>query len=489
MRGMKSTSIAQLRGQLARLELSFSELLQAHIGRITRQNPRLNALPTLCLDRAIEEARQLDNMMAKGRNKKSSASVGPLAGMPYCAKDMFETAGIRTTFGSPLFQDHVPANDSEIVRRIRGAGALLVGKSNTPEFAAGSQTFNTVFGVTRNPWDPDRTCGGSTGGGAVALATEMVCLADGSDLAASLRNPASFCGVTGLRPSSHLDPRLQTGANPFNTLSMVGPMGRSVDDTRELFLAIFDPLGCRPDRSLQQWVELRTQQSKARADQRRGRRLRIGWCPDWGGLPVEHAVTDAMQRCEDQLRMQHIELVPGFPDLPDLRSAFLTLRGEYFVAEFSDLYAQHKSQLKDTVVWNIEQGLLLNAQQITDAQKIRGVARAALTDYMNAHQLDAIAGPTNQVLPFDLNTPYITEINGQPLETYIDWLASNFMITMAGLPAISIPAGFAAPVEGAPALPVGLQLVGRWAEDLELLNVAEAIESVLAPMNHSRRLP
>ena len=159
------------------------------------------------------------------------------------------------------------------------------------------------------------------------------------------------------------------------------------------------------------------------------------------------------------------------------------------MAEFSALYAQHKTALKDTVVWNIEQGLALNAQQITDAQRVRGIAHAQLTDYMNAHGLDALAGPTNQVLPFDLTTPYITEINGQALDTYIDWLASNFMITVAGLPAVSIPAGFAAPAPNAPTLPVGLQLVGRWGQDLALLNTAEAIESAVAPLNHSRRLP
>ena len=486
---MNTVSIAHLRRQLARSEVSFTELLQDHARRIAHRNPELNALPTLCLDRAFDEARQLDKILARSTKTRSPRAVGSLAGMPYCAKDMFDTEGVRTTLGSPLYAENIPRKDAEIVRRIRSAGAVLVGKSNTPEFAAGSQTFNTVFGATRNPWDTSRTCGGSTGGGAVALATGMVCVADGSDLAASLRNPASFCGVTGLRPSSHLEPRLQSGANPFNTLSMVGPMGRSVDDTRELFLAIFDPEGCAPVRGLEDWVDVRASQARRRAQVRRKRPTRIGWCPDWGGLPVERAVGGAMQRCADQLRAEGIELVDGFPELPDVRSAFLTLRGEYFVAEFSALYAQHKTALKDTVVWNIEQGLALNAQQITDAQRVRGIAHAQLTDYMNAHGLDALAGPTNQVLPFDLTTPYITEINGQALDTYIDWLASNFMITVAGLPAVSIPAGFAAPAPNAPTLPVGLQLVGRWGQDLALLNTAEAIESAVAPLNHSRRLP
>ncbi len=484
---MDAPTISDLRRQIAGAKVSCSEVLEAHIAQIEARNPELNALPTLCLDRARAESRRLDDQLVRSRKTKANAPLGPLTGMPYAAKDMFDTEGVRTTYGSPLFQDHIPQRDAEIVRRVRASGAVLIGKSNTPEFAAGSQTFNTVFGATRNPWDLTRTCGGSTGGGAVALATGMVTLADGSDLAASLRNPASFCGITGLRPSSHLDPRLQTGANPFNTLSMVGPMGRTVADTRELFLAIFDPDGCRPQRSLNDWVALRDQQAKDRRATRRRRRLRIGWAPHWGSLPVAHAVDHAMRRCEAQLRRRGIDLIEGFPELPDVRSGFLTLRGEYFVAEFSDLYARHASALKDTVVWNIEQGLALSAQQIADAHKIRGATLTRITDHMNQHRLDAIIGPTNQVLPFDLHTPYITRINDQSLETYIDWLASNFIITMAGLPAISIPAGMAAERDAERPLPVGLQAVGRWGQDMDLLDVAEILETALAPLNASRR--
>ncbi|MBU3725592.1 MAG: amidase [Burkholderiaceae bacterium] len=476
-------SISEARRQLTTGRISARELLAEHQRIIAEHNGPLNALPTLCLARAEEEADRLDKTLAAQRAGRKATGVGPLAGMAYCAKDMFDSEGVRTTYGSPIFANRIPEKDAEIVRRIRQAGALLIGKSNTPEFAAGSQTFNKVFGATRNPWSTGRTCGGSTGGGAVALATNMVMLADGSDLAASLRNPASFCSVTGLRPSSHLEPRLQTGLNPFNTLSMVGPMARTIADLRECFLAIFDPEGCAPNRTLQAWVELRDAQARQRAAIAAGKNtkhLRLGWAPDWGGLPVQQEVAAQMQACADQLSAKGITLVTGFPKLPDVRQAFLTLRGQFFVAEFGELYAHHRAELKDTVIWNIEQGMRITAPEIARAEKIRALARTRIEEYMQEHQLDALAGPTNQVLPFDLETPYITNINGIELDTYIDWLASNFIFTVAGMPALSLPAGFAKESATGALLPLGLQLVGRWADDMALMDTAERIESILS---------
>lgn len=478
-------TIAESRRLLAQGKISAAELLAEHQRIIDQRNGDLNALPTLCLERAGQEAKHLDKTLSAQRAGKSAADVGPLAGMAYCAKDMFDTAGVRTTYGSPIFASRIPEKDAEIVRRIRQAGAILVGKSNTPEFAAGSQTFNKVFGATRNPWDTSRTCGGSTGGGAVALATNMVMLADGSDLAASLRNPASFCSVAGLRPSSHLEPRLQSGLNPFNTLSMVGPMARTIADLRECFLAIFDPQGCAPNRTLKEWVALRDHQARHRMQHARGnarKRPRIGWAPDWGGLPVQPEVSTQMQACAQRMSEAGVELVTGFPKLPDVRQAFLILRGQFFVAEFGELYAHHRDALKDTVIWNIEQGMGLTAAEIARAEKIRALARNRIEDFMQEHRLDALAGPTNQVLPFDLETPYITNINGIELDTYIDWLASNFIFTVAGLPALSLPTGLVKEAATGSELPVGLQLVGRWAEDMALMDTAEQLESIFSPL-------
>lgn len=490
-------SIAHLREQLIRGGRSALELLTHCRDSIERLNPTLNALPTLCLDRAQDEAKKIDQALHHERTKKTTRPglpLGPLAGMPYCAKDIFETAGVRTTYGSPIFQHSIPKKDAAIVARLRQSGAVLIGKSNTPEFAAGSQTFNTIFGATKNPWDLARTCGGSTGGGAVALATQMTVIADGSDLAASLRNPASFCGITGLRPSSHLEPRLQAGLNTFNTLSMVGPLARNIADLREMFLAIFDSAGCAPraGQRLADWASLRTHQAQSRlAAMPSKRKIRLGWAPDWGGLPLETAVAETLEAAKAELVRHGIELVEGFPQLPDYRQAFLTLRGEYFVHEFNELYQHHRASLKDTVVWNIEQGLALSCEAIAKAHKIRAACLKKVELYMREHNLDALAGATAQVLPFDLDKPFIDEINGHKLDTYVDWLASNFWVTIAGLPAVSLPAGFA-PIPhatggplGQGRLPVGLQLVGLWGQDLRLLDLAEKIETHLTPLTRS----
>jgi amidase len=482
MTALQLPTIAETRRLMATRKASATELLEEAAGRISAHNSTLNALPTLCLDRAREESRRVDRLLS-GRGKSSTSGLGPLAGQPYCAKDMFDTQGVRTTYGSVIFKDHVPTADAEIVARIRRAGAILVGKSNTPEFAAGSQTFNRVFGATRNPFDTERTCGGSTGGGAVALASGMVSIADGSDLAASLRNPASFCGVAGMRPSSHLEPRLQPGRDPFNTLSMVGPLARSIADLREIFLAIFDPAGCAPVRDLSHWVELRDHQDRDRrwgGKSRKRRKLpRIGWAPSWDRLPVEPAVSLAMDEFAARASRAGIHLLEGFPRLPDVRSAFLTLRGEYFVAELGELYESHRQDLKDTIIWNIEQGLGLAVTDIVRAHGTRATARACIEQYMDTHQLDAIAGPSSQVLPFGLDMPYVEQIGTTRLETYIDWLASNFFVTVAGLPAISMPAAVATAPGSQTQLPVGLQLIGRWGDDMHLLDIAQAIEETL----------
>lgn len=476
-------SIADSRRLMANGQISASELLADAIRQIERHNPAINALPTLCLDRALQEARNLDDQLMPSRRTPTAGRFGPLTGQPYCAKDLFDTQDVRTTYGSTIFAHHVPDRDDDVVARIRRAGAVLLGKSNTPEFAAGSQTFNRVFGATRNPHDPTRTTGGSTGGGAAALACGMVNVADGSDLAASLRNPASFCGVAGMRASSHLDPRLQPGRDPFNTLSVVGPMARSIADLREIFLAIFDPQGCLPQRSLSQWVALRDRQESARIRRRNawrgGRQLRIGWAPTWDRLAVDAAVSQAMDRFASRAAGAGMTLVEGFPILPDVRSAFLALRGEYFVAELGTLHRQHPGELKDTIVWNIEQGLRLTTAELIEARKIRAATRICIERYMDDHQLDVVAGPTCQVLPFDLQTPYVEQIGETRLETYIDWLASNFFVTVAGLPAISLPCETSMAADTGATLPVGLQLIGRWGADMDLLDAAQVIEETL----------
>ena len=398
--------------------------------------------------------------------------VGPLVGLPWVSKDVFDTAGLRTTLGSPIFADRVPRADAPVVKRLREAGALLVAKSNTPEFAAGSQTFNAVFGATRNPHDPTRTCGGSSGGSAVALATGMAVVADGSDLASSLRNPASFCGVVGMRPSTRLDPSLADGPNAFDTLSMIGPMGACVDDCRRVHEAMFERPAPRP---IAAWIE----RDAGRRPPKPAGALRLAWSADLGGLPVQAPVRAAFLRAIDALRDAGVALVEAHPDFDGADEAFMTLRGLYFVEWLGELLESERARMKDTVVWNIEQGLALDARRIAGAQRLRSTVFRRTASFMAG--FDAFLLPTAQVLPFALDVPHPTAIDGVPLATYVDWLKTCYWISASGHPALSLPCGRARDGDGPP-LPVGLQAVGRWNEDGALFDVAQTLESVLEPL-------
>ena len=464
-----------------------SDALGQCLAAIDRWNPAVNALPTLLgRDALFAGAERIDAAVRGG------AAVGALPGLPYAAKDTHRTAGIRTTRGSPIFADDVPDANDPIVQRLLDADALLLGKSNTPEFAAGSQTFNPVLGTTRNPWDLGRTVGGSSGGGAAALATGMVLVADGSDLAASLRNPASFCGVAGLRPSSKSQPALGMHANVFSTLSMVGPMARCIDDLRLINRAIFAPSDRRP---IVGWAQslLAETAGTGRGAQVLGRggagprdpaSLRIAWSIDCDGAmpvsaPVRRAMTDAIAR----LRDAGVQLVETAPDFSGADACFQTLRGLYFVEMLGELYRTERARMKETVVWNIEFGLSLDSTQIAAATLARSRIFQRVADFMSRY--DAWLLPTAQVLPFAIDVPYPTEIDGRPLETYIDWLRSCYWISAAGHPAISLNAGFAS--DSGPPLPVGLQLMGRWDADEALLDVAESVETILAPIAEAVR--
>ena len=447
--------------------LSPAELLERCHGAIDRHDGSLNALPTR-RDRAScrEEAQRAERAIRGGE------PVGPLIGLPYAAKDIFDTEGLRTTLGSPIFAERVPSADAPVVRRLREAGAVLIAKSNTPEFAAGSQTFNPVLGITRNPHDPTRTVGGSSGGAAAALATGMTVVADGSDLAASLRNPASFCGVVGMRPSAGLDPRLNDGPNAFDALSVIGPMGRCVDDVRIVGAAIGRPAAARP---LADWIDGWT----ARAPTPAPRTLRMAWSADCGGVPLAAPVRMAFQRAIAALDEAGVELVEACPDFSGADEAFMTLRGLYFVEWLGELYARERVRMKDTVVWNIEQGLALDAAAIARAQRLRSAVFRRVAAFLES--FDAFLLPTVQVLPFPLDLPFPTDVDGAPLATYIDWLKTCYWISASGHPALSVPCGWARDRDSAP-LPVGLQLVGRWRGDARLLDVAETVETVLAPL-------
>ncbi len=474
-------------------ERTPAELARACFETMDLLDSRINALPTrVAREQVLEQAERAGQAIRRGE------PVGSLAGLPYAAKDTHATAGLRTTFGSPIFADHVPDENDPVVQRLLDAGAILVAKSNTPEFAAGAQTFNPVLGKTVNPWDPRRTAGGSSGGSAAALACGMAAVADGSDLGGSLRNPASFCGVAGLRPSSIADPGMRASANGFSSLSMVGAMAPRVADLRWVNRAIHSPSAARP---MAQWLELLEREAVARQQPARDSSgtsqaapadafaarglLRLAWTIDAGGaMPVAEPVRRAMRRVVERLHEEagagRLELVEAFPDFSGADECFQVLRAEYFVENWGELYRNERPRMKDTVVWNIEQGLALDAARIAAASVMRSQIFGRVARFMRGY--DAWLLPSAQVLPFAHDVAYPTEVNGEPLATYIDWLKSCYWITVSGHPGLSIPAGFETDFGDPQAgqLPVGLQLMGRFGADEALLDVGERIETLLA---------
>jgi amidase len=425
--------LALLRGR----EASAREVLDAHLARIDAWNPVVNAIVTRTTELAVARAAALDEAIAAGRGP------GPLHGLPVAHKDLVDTAGIRTTYGSLVFEDHVPDADEPFVTAVRDAGAVLVGKTNTPEFGAGSHTFNAVFGVTRNPYDVSKTAGGSSGGAAAALATGMVPIADGSDLGGSLRNPASFCNVVGFRPSLPDDDPLE--------LSTDGPMARTVRDAARLWSVMSG------DRRL---ADVESPTAGAR----------VAWAPAFAGtLPVEPDVASTVAASAPVFEALGCELVDEYPDLRDVRDVFLTLRARSYATEFGPLLDDHRDRIKATVVWNIEQGLALTDEDVDRALETMRRLRAGAASFFE--RVDFLVQPVAQVLPFDAGLEYPRAVEGVPMTTYLDWMASCWQITVLGGPSLSVPCGFTPS-----GLPVGLQIVGRRGEDADVLALAAAFE-------------
>jgi len=451
-------------------------LLERCFAAIDAHEHVVNALPTrVDRDRARAAAGELAARIERGE------AVGPLAGLPYCAKDTHATAGLRTTWGSPIFAAHVPRRNDPVVQRVLDAHAVLIAKSNTPEFAAGAQTFNPVFGATRHPLDPSLTVGGSSGGGAAALACGMTVVADGSDLGGSLRNPASFCGVVGMRPSSTAEPALRNAPNAFGTLNQIGALGARGADLRIAHRAIRTP---QPRRPLAQWLDAWDAEARRRAA-RSSHPLRLAWSIDCGGsMPVAADVRSAFARAIERLRDCDVPLVEAWPDLSGADDCFQVLRAEHFVENWAGLYETERARLKDSVAWNIAQGLALDVARVAAAARLRSAIFERVAGFVA--DFDAWLLPTTQVLPFPIAVAYPTEIDGEPLRTYIDWVASCYRITVSGHPALTLPGGFARPGQVGAAMPVGLQLVGRFGEDEALLDVGERVETLLAPLNDAR---
>jgi amidase len=443
--------------QLARLlkarKISAVEVVRAFIARIERVNPKVNAIVTFLPEAALKAAKVLDR----------SKSKPPLAGLPIAYKDLVPTKGVRTTFGSLVYENHVPHEDHLIVERLAAAGAILIGKTNSPEFGAGSQTFNKVFGVTRNPYDLSKTAGGSSGGAGAAVAAGLLPFADGSDLAASLRNPGNYCNVVGFRPTPGRVPSWPA-ANAWDTLSVIGPMARSVDDCAFLLSAMAGP-DPRAPASISE-----PGSAFSKLPKRDFKKVRIAWSRDLGGLPMDPRISSVLQTQKQVFENLGCTVEEAEPDFSDATEAFETLRAVSFLGRFGPLLKEHRDKLKDTLIWNIEQGMRLSPENIARAAQMRSELFHRMRVFLERYEF--LLCPVNQLPPFPADVEWPREIAGVKMENYLDWMKSCYYITITSHPAISVPAGFTP--EG---LPVGLQIVGRYRADLSVLQLAKAFES------------
>src|SRR5712691_7420507 len=401
MEDLADLSATELRRLVGARAVSPVEVVQACLARLERHNPIINAVVTLN-PRALDDARELERRLARGE------PPGPLCGLPVGIKDVTPVAGLRTTFGSPLYQDYVPAEDALVVQRLRAAGAVILGKTNCPEFAAGGNTFNEVFGRTRNPWDPALSAGGSTGGGCAALATGMIALAEGTDLGGSLRIPASFCGVVGLRPSVGLVPTWPSDW-PWDTLQVTGPVARTAADAALMLQAVCGPSPLAP---LAQPVGgpggVRDFVGAVATGVPPG--LRVAYCPDIAGIGIDPAIEDVCRRAACALEQLGAGVEVVQLDLAFARPAFLALRGLWFVAQM----------------------------------------------HSRLDKLHRLVTPCMAVPPFPVEQNYPATVAGKKMETYVDWIAPTFVLSLTGLPVASVPCGL-----DPDGLPVGLQIVGK----------------------------
>ena len=449
------TPARKLAQMLKARKISATEVLKSFIAQIERVNPKVNAIVTFVPELALSAAKRFDS-------KKKLPDRGPLAGLPIAYKDLIPTKGIRTTFGSRIFEKKLPDENHLIVERLSQAGAITLGKTNTPEFGAGSQTFNAVFGATRNPYDLSKTCGGSSGGAAVAVACGMLPFADGSDLAASLRNPGNYCNVIGFRPTPGRVPNWPA-ANAWDTLSVIGPMARTVSDAAFLLAVMAGPDSRAP-------TSIAEPGSLFQKDLRRKfSKVRIAWSGDLGGLPMDPRVTAVLEPQKKVFSSLGCIIEEAQPDFPGATEAFETLRALGFFHKVGPLLKDHRNKLKDTVIWNIEQGMKLTPEQIAKAETLRTALFQRMRAFLEKYEF--LVCPVNQLPPFPVEVQWPREIAGAPMHNYLDWMKSCYYITITSHPAISVPAGFTE--EG---LPVGIQIVGRYRDDFGVLQLAHAFE-------------
>jgi amidase len=448
----------ELAALLRARDVSARELLDAHLERIDRLNPELNAIVTLDPEGARSAADAADRALADGE------PVGPLHGLPVAHKDTHATAGMRTTLGSPLFADQVPEHDELVVARLKAAGAIRVGKTNTPEFAAGSHTFNPVFGVTHNPYRHGLSAGGSSGGAAAALAAGLVPVAEGSDMGGSLRNPAGFCNVVGLRPTPGRVPTWPATPIGWSTLSVQGPMGRTVADVALQLSVLAGP-------DLRVPIALQDDGAEFAAplpDRLDG--LRVAWAPDLGGrVTVDPAITSVLAESVPVFEQLGAVVEEACPDLSGADEVFGTLRAWLYEAMHLEKSRATPELVKESVRWNAEMGAKLTGPDLARAEVTHTRLYERMVEFFG--RFDVLLAPTTQVLPFPVELEYPTEIGGRPMDNYLEWMRSCTLITPTGCPALSVPGGFTP--DG---LPVGLQIIAAPRADRRVLEVGHAFE-------------
>jgi amidase len=439
--------------------------MEAHYDQIEHVNPHVNAIVALLpREEAVAIADRADEAVENG-------DVGPLHGLPIAFKDVENAVGFPNTSGSPIYRDNYPKQDSVIVERIKGAGAIPIGKTNVPEFGLGSHSYNEVYGTTRNPYDLGRTAGGSSGGAAAALASGMLPIADGSDTGGSLRNPANFNNVVGFRVTPGLVPQ-SPKPMPWLPIGVKGPLGRTVSDVAFLLstMAGFDPRD--------QMTYPSDPSAFAGSLESNPSGLRIAWCPDLGGLPVNRDVRRVIDDALPVFESLGCHVEETCPDFTDAEEVFKDIRA-LNASNMAATMQQHRDLMKPEAIWNIEEGLKLDAADIARAMVRQNQLYERTRQFMT--QYDAFVSVVNQVPPFPVEMTWPREIEGVKMETYIDWMRSAYFVTVTRLPAISVPAGFTP--DG---LPVGIQIVGRFHGDLDLLKLAYAFEQAT---QHGNRRP
>jgi amidase len=441
-------TVAALRGR----DVRPRDLIESAVGRIEAVDGAVNALPMLCIDRAMDQAQAMENNLSGDQNV--------LAGLPIAVKDYNSVGGVATTYGSPIFADHVPTTSDAMTRMLEARGAIPLAKSNVPEWAGG-HTFNPVYGLTRNPWNTGRSAGGSSGGSAAALASGQVWLATGNDLGGSLRTPAGFNGVVGMRPGPGVVPRGERCPS-YDTLWVEGPMARTVEDLALMLDAMaghssadalsFDQAGS--------YVDALVMEQAPR---------RIGFSADLGVVPCAREIAEVTGSAASSLGDHGVDVTDDIPNFTGVLEGFQTLRAVLLGGMMGDMLKTDRHRINEDIVGNIERGFAVTPEQLFSAERVRTAIYHRMMKFFETH--DLLICPTASIAPFPVDQRYVTEIDGIPCETYIDWFAVTFAITMTACPVVSLPCGYTP--EG---LPIGLQLVGKPRGEAELLRHARWIE-------------